>query len=186
MGVSFVALISHHGDPAELVNFTRDVQSGKFSFFGPDADKLTWQGGRKDLDIELELPKAWDMGEATSCEIPRSFTFHFHKRVCEVWHRTTWEAFVRDLQLSGGFLTKRQLRALSNQLCLLLGSKLAIYVPDSAHAPSAASDLLHDGANLTVIESWLKEHCGSPTPFAGACQQDNWDKIYYVDDFGEL
>lgn len=149
--------------------------------------KPRWKSTWRKFDVE-NVEFAWSQG--VDCELERSpVHLYLSRSTCTVWTMTRWRAFVANDR------TRDSLRRACYELSVILApagqTPQALYLPDSAIPESNVLDLLEHGLSFDGALSWLREHCGTPSPMMPSINctlgQGEWDAVgYFLDDFAEF
>jgi hypothetical protein len=183
LGVDFTAVLDHRlgweelhplpaalngrwAAPAELVDFRT----------GQAAPATEWRWrlspGFSDVAEELFAEGYVDLRG------PCYFGASVFKRALEVTNLARWHQFILDPHMQRGLLAGVRSTA------AVLRATTIIYLPDSAFAPSAASDLLYDGAGIVDVVTWLERHVGPAMPIAEErceVEEEWWEHAYFLE-----
>jgi len=124
--------------------------------------------------VEAALEEGWATNNPVALNGPALLVVDMGRHACDVgtpwrWWTLTDEAIYAAVQ------------AVVRELARLLGSPAAIYVPDSAFAPSGARELVLEGATLGQIEEWLRERYGAPATDPASIIRRTQNKSYGFD-----
>jgi hypothetical protein len=197
MGVNLETLLGHELDspavqalpqtldvdrPLELAIATFTALSGRRY---RQQGGLAWQRAGSERMRGIAPEHLWAEGEDVHLAGPAGFRLYVSRHACEVVHPTRWSVFLRQPRV------RSALRPVFAELARLLGSPVAIYLPDSSFGPAGADDLVAEGQSIEQVVDWLRTNWGPPASTIGAIYQEialgGWTgEGYFVDTFADL
>lgn len=188
MGVDFTAIMDHGMTWEELYELpaalNREVP------LVSDVDSLTkFLGSARRVEWHWRLSRPYSNVQEeifeeryVTMDGPVGFSCTVHERGVEITHLCRWWLFLTDAEV------RCEMRQAMRQIARVFESRTIIYLPDSAFPPSAASDLLYDGVQISEIEHWLKSRVDSPidndAALASAIDSEMIENVYFIDRVG--
>jgi hypothetical protein len=93
----------------------------------------------------------FDLEGSVGLDLPGGFGIEFGKRLFRLSHVTRWCMFLGNQE------ERTVLRLVTRQICRMVGSESAIYLPDNM---SVGDDVLWNGGNLEQLVETLDRTCG--------------------------
>ena len=200
MGVTFVAILSHHFDNSNILSVPDLLNADEnLRFAIKQFQTLPYTGSLnqnwKWTDLQTNWtgtnPGAiwWHLGHDGAEPLivldgPASIYINFGRGACCLDVHLRWRTFVEDLEL------QLSIRRITHAVAKVFNSISAIYIPDSSWLVSNAGDKTYEGFTFEQIQDWLLRTYGSPVNSLKNTQAlrplDNIVGGYYIDDFKDL
>ncbi|TYP67391.1 hypothetical protein [Paenibacillus methanolicus] len=186
MGRDFTSYLGHSLQENEIFEFMNVLNTGELKATNEFIQQfLPYNPEDKDLTWKVDT---FRLGGTISLDGPCGLGFTFSEHVCMVRHYTRWLTFLlNDLE----FDIRTPLRNMIRELAWCLGSRFAIYAPDSGARESGIMDFMWEDENedIECMRNWLLQNCGPPAGSIQAIYKEFEDHIqtdgYYIDVFDD-